>query len=302
MFLPRRKIITVALALFAMLSSASARMVDGSSAGTVISNRAEATYEDGAGVGYKAVSETVTITIAAVAGVVVTPDETAPSNTIAPHDQVTRIFRVCNTGNNPDTFTLTALEVSAPVSVSAIYFDSDNSGEVSKGDMAVGLNQTVSPTIAPGACFGVLATLNTNDAPSQSVISITLTAQSNSTNAVNGRGQDVGTIINAVGIGPRLTDFADSNIAPRKTVNNVVQSVVTASADFTYSIALRNNGDTAARNLLVADQLPAGISYVSGSLMLDDRSLSDAIDADDVTRATSLMRKARVDASTIAMV
>jgi len=64
-------------------------------------------------------------------------------------------------------------------------------------------------------------------------------------------------------------------------VNNVVQSVVAASADFTYSIAFRNNGDTAARNLVVADQLPSGVSYVSGSLMLDDRALSDAIDADE---------------------
>src|SRR3954467_5303857 len=126
MFLPRRKIITVALALIAMLSIASARATDGSSAGTVITNRAEATYEDGSGVSYNAVSETVTVTIAAVAGVVVTPDETAPSNTIAPHDQITRLFRICNTGNNPDTFTLSAFEVTAPVTVSAIHFDSDN--------------------------------------------------------------------------------------------------------------------------------------------------------------------------------
>ena len=281
MFLPRRKIFTVALALIAMLSSASARMVDGSSAGTVISNRAEATYEDSSGVGYKAVSETVTITIAAVAGVVVTPDETAPSNTIAPHDQVTRLFRVCNTGNNPDTFTLAALELTAPVSVSAIYFDSDNSGDVSNADAPVRLKETVSPTIAPGACFGVLARLDTNDAQPQSVISITLTAQSHSTNSVNGLGQDAGTIMNVVGTGPRLTDFADSNIPPVKLVNATTQSVVTASADFTYSIAFRNNGDTVARNLSVADQLPSGISYVSGSLMLDSRSLSDAIDADE---------------------
>src|SRR5436190_18065876 len=281
MFLPRNKIITVTLALIAMLSSVSARMADASSAGTVISNRAEATYEDGSGVSYNAVSETVTITIAAVAGVVVTPDETAPSNTIAPHDQVTRQFRVCNTGNNPDTFTLTALEVTAPVSVSAIYFDTDNSGDVSNDDTPVHLNETVTPSIAPGACLGVLAMLNTNDAPAQSVVTLALTAQSNSTNAVNGRGQDAGTIINAVGIGPRLTDFANSSIAPVKLVNNVAQSVVTASADFTYSIAFRNNGDTPARNLLLADQLPAGISYVPGSLMLEGRLLSDAIDADE---------------------
>src|SRR4051812_37900753 len=186
MFRSGQKIITVALALIAMLSIASARIADGgSSAGTVITNRAEATYEDGSGVSYNAVSETVTVTIAAVAGIVVTPDETAPSNTIAPHDQATRLFRVCNTGNNPDTFTLTALEVTAPISVSAISFDTDNNGDLINGDLPVHLNETVSPIIAPGACFGVLATLNSNDAPAQSIVSVTLMAQSNSTDAVN---------------------------------------------------------------------------------------------------------------------
>jgi uncharacterized repeat protein (TIGR01451 family) len=282
MFRSGQKIITVALALIAMLSIASARIADGgSSAGTVITNRAEATYEDGSGISYSAVSETVTVTTAAVAGVVVTPDETAPSNTIAPHDQITRLFRVCNTGNNPDTFTLSAFEVTAPVTVSALYLDSDNDGDVSNGDAPVRLNETASPTIAPGACFGVLATLNANDASAQSTVSMVLTAQSNFGNAVNGRGQDIGTIINAVGTGPRLTDFADSNIAPVKLVNNVAQSVVTGSTDFTYTIAFRNNGDTAARNLVVSDQLPTGIAYVPASLMLQDRSLSDAIDTDE---------------------
>ncbi len=273
-----------------MLSNVSARMADGSSsAGAVISNRAEATYQDETGTPFSTVSETVTVTIAAVAAVVVTPDETSPSNTIAPHDQVTRLFRVCNAGNNPDSFTLTALEVTAPVTLAGVYFDSDNSGDLSNADTPVRLGETVSPTVAPGVCFGVVAQLNTNDAPAQSVVTIKLTAQSNSANAVNGRGQDTGTIINTVGIGPRLTDFANSNIAPVKLVNNSAQSVVSASADFSYTISFRNNGDTPARNLVVADQLPAGVAYVSGSLMLNDRTLSDAIDADEGSAQNNLI-------------
>ncbi len=279
---PRTKIIIVAVALFAMLSSVSARRNDNSSsAGAVISNRAEATYQDDSGASFTTISETVTVTISAVAGVAVTPDETAPSNTIAPHDQVTRLFRVCNTGNNPDNFTLTALDVTAPVTLNALYFDADNSGDFSNGDSPVHLNETVSPTIAPGACFGVLAVLNTNDAQAQSAVTITLTARSNSSNAVNGRGQDSGTIINAVGLGPRLTDFSNSNAPPLKLVNSVSQAVVGADGQFSYSINFRNVGDTPARNLLVADQLPSGISYVPGSLTLNDRALSDATDTDE---------------------
>ncbi|HYW71883.1 MAG TPA: hypothetical protein VE961_12665, partial [Pyrinomonadaceae bacterium] len=276
--------------MVALVSSAAARLIDGpSGAGTVITTRAEATYEDGSGASYTVVSATVTITIATVAGVAVTPDETAPSNTVAPHDQITRLFRVCNTGNNPDTFTLKALDVTSPVTVSAINFDNDNSGDVSSGDAPVHLNETASPAIAPGKCLGVLATLNTNDAAPQSVVSFALTAQSNFTDAVNGRGQDVGTIVNTLGVGPRLTDYANASIAPVNLVNNAAQSVVAASTDFTYSIAFRNNGDTAARNLAVSDQLPAGISYVAGSLMLDDRSLSDALDSDEGSVQNNLL-------------
>ncbi|PYS22153.1 MAG: hypothetical protein DMF72_14405 [Acidobacteria bacterium] len=278
----RTKIITVALALFALASYISARTNENSSsAGTVISNRAEATYQDDSGAGFTTVSETVTVTIAVVAGVAVTPDETAPSNTIAPHDQVTRLFRVCNTGNNPDTFMMTALDVTAPATLAGLYFDSDNSGDFSNADAPIHLNETASPAIAPGACFGVLATLNTNDAQPQSTITITLTAQSNSGNAVNGRGQDAGTIINALGIGPRLSDLANWNIPPIKLVNNAAQTVVGAASEFSYLIAFRNSGDTAARNLVVVDHLPAGIAYVPGSLLLNDRALSDASDTDE---------------------
>src|SRR5436305_1343586 len=138
---PRTNIIIAALALFGMLSSISARVNENSSrAGMMISNRAEATYQDDSGAGFTTVSETVTVTIAAVSGVAVTPDEIAPSNTIAPHDQVTRLFRVCNTGNNPDTFTMTALDVPPPVTLAGLYFDSDNSGDSPARDVVITQN------------------------------------------------------------------------------------------------------------------------------------------------------------------
>src|SRR5215831_14786795 len=93
--------------ILALITTLSARVVDTTTeAGTVISNRAEATYSDVSGDTYTTVSPTVTVTVLAVATVVVTPDETASSATIAPHDQVTRLFRICNTGNYADTFSV----------------------------------------------------------------------------------------------------------------------------------------------------------------------------------------------------
>jgi len=88
-----------------------ARGLEGSiDAGTVISNRAEATYQDVTGESFSTVSPTVMVTILAVAALVVTPDETAPSDIVVPHERVTRLFRVCNTGNTTDTFSLTSLD------------------------------------------------------------------------------------------------------------------------------------------------------------------------------------------------
>ena len=52
-------------------------------------------------------------------------DETASSDTVAPHDQVTRLFRVCNTGNNADTFSISRFDLTAPATLSALYFDND---------------------------------------------------------------------------------------------------------------------------------------------------------------------------------
>ena len=133
------KTIALAASLIAILSGTAAdlwaRTFDGSSgAGTVISNRAEASYQDETGESFTTASPTVTITVLAVATLAVTPDETAPSDTVAPRDRVTRLFRICNTGNNTDTFTLTRFDLTAPATVSALYFDTDGSGTLTDGD------------------------------------------------------------------------------------------------------------------------------------------------------------------------
>ena len=114
-------------------------------------------------------------------------------------------------------------------------------------------------------------------------LTITITARSNAVNAVNGRGEDTGTIINAVGQGARLTDPGNANLAPSKLVNGLGQTVVSTGSQFTYVIAFRNSGDIVARNVLLDDQLPSSIEYVPGSLQLDDHTLSDALDGDEGT-------------------
>src|SRR5688572_5429194 len=94
----------------------------------VISARAEATYRDEFGNLLTTSSDTVTITVAAVAGLTVTPDESASSSTIPPLDRVAELFEVCNTGNQADSFTVASATITAPASLATLYFDLDGSG------------------------------------------------------------------------------------------------------------------------------------------------------------------------------
>jgi uncharacterized repeat protein (TIGR01451 family) len=281
---PQFKTIAVAASLVLALLAASAEarvFEDATGAGTIISNRAEATYKDETGEAFTTVSSTVTVSVLAVATLAVTPDETAPSETTAPRERVTRLFRICNTGNNTDSFTLTRFELTAPATLNALHFDIDGSGTLTDGDPAVGVNESISPQLPPAGCIGLLALIDTNDAPAQSTLTINITARSNAVNAANGRGEDVGTIINAVGQGARLTDPDNANLPPKKVVNGLSQAVISPGSQFTYTISFRNNGDTVARNVLLDDQLAASIEYVPGSLQLNDRLLSDALDGDE---------------------
>src|SRR2546427_1406821 len=226
----RSKTIAIVSILVTILLSGSAELWarafdDPTNGGTIISNRAEATYQNAAGENFTTVSETVTVTVQTVVSLAITPDETSPSNTVSPHAQVTRLFRVCNSGNYSDSFTLTRADITAPATIKAFYFDNDGSGTVSDGDTQVRVNETVSPQLTAGGCLDVLALIETNDAAPQSTITIRITARSN---AANGRAEDTGTIINAVGQGAFLTSPDNPNLVPTKLVNGLAKVVVSS--------------------------------------------------------------------------
>jgi uncharacterized repeat protein (TIGR01451 family) len=280
----RTAIILVLLALIcASTMGTLARPFDGTPAATVISNHAEATYEDGSGETFSTVSPTVTVTVLAISTLTVTPDETEPSATVGPNETITRSFRICNAGNTPDLYTITRAEVNAPAHITNLYFDTDASGTVTSADTLITLNASLSPRVPAGSCINVLAVLETNDVAPHSNITINLAARSNVVDAVNGRGTDEGTIINDVGTGPRLTGPDNASLPPSKLVNGNAQATVSAGNPFTYTIAFRNSGDVIARGVLISDDLPTGIEYVASSLRLEERDLTDADDTDEGT-------------------
>lgn len=287
----RSRITAVVAVLMVIIGGASDRVParglnDAGGAGTTISNRAEAVYQNEAGETFATASETITITVAAVASVIVTPDETTPSNTVSPHEQITRQFRICNAGNDADTFSIKRAEISSPATLNALYFDSDNDGVVSERDVLIRVNETPSPRLLASECVGVLAAIDTKETAPQSAITIRLTAYSN---AANGRSEDIGTIINRVAEGPYFTDPGNTGLPPIKLVSGLSQMTATPGSSFSYVISFRNSGDSIAHNVIVSDQLPAGIEYESGSLELNGRGLSDVLDADEGTARDSLV-------------
>jgi uncharacterized repeat protein (TIGR01451 family) len=276
--------VVVALLLSSFAASRTRFDGDATPAGTVVSNRAEATYES-EGTTFNTVSETVTFTVLAVATVTVAPKETVPSASVVPQEHITRVFRICNTGNVANSYTVINADVSTPATLESLYFDNDASGTLTTGDPLITIGSTSSVSVAPGMCLGALALVDTHDIPFGSQLRIHLTARSNAGGAANGSVQDDGTIINDVGRGPVFSNPNSPALPPLKEVNNGTQAVVTRGTPFIYTISFRNSGDVAARNLILSDELPAGIDYVANSLHLDNngsiKDLTDAQDADE---------------------
>lgn len=279
--------LTMVMALLLSAVSSGARAFDGSDAGTVISNRAEATYQNEAGEKFSTTSETVTVTVLAVAALAVTPHDTAPSNTVAPRDQATRVFRVCNTGNTPDTFSVARVDVTAPAAIDAAYFDINGDGVVNDGDAKITLNETASPQLQAGGCVSVLVSIRTNDAAPKSTVTLSLGVRTNAVNAANGRSESFGMIINTVGEGPRFTNPNDPGLQPSNLINGKSEVVLTTGATFTNTIEFKNSGDTAARNVVLTESVPDGFEIISDSLQIEvSGSVKDGAHTSDAHRVS----------------
>jgi trimeric autotransporter adhesin len=273
-------VLIAACATSAIAQSEATPVAGGISAGVVIKNQARATYQDPTGKDFVVTSPIVSITVVSVSGITVTPDDPQSSGVVLPNENVTRLFRACNTGNTPDTFTLTRSIVSAPSTLVAMYWDIDGSGTVTTPDIAITLNQTASPTIPAGDCIGILAVIDTGNVKLNDPVTIGITVKTNSpTN--NGPQKDDGTIINKTGETAKITDPTNPSLPPIKLVENKDQFTSTAGSIVNYSISFRNRGSVPAVNVLLSDDLPAQIDYVPGTLKLGTTSLTDISDTDE---------------------
>ena len=109
-------------------------LAEGTAGGTSINNTATSTYEDpnNPGTTINATSNTVTVTVAKVAGVTVTgsgvTDKTNPGGQVKDGDQLYYTYTVTNVGNNPGKFRVPNLvTVTGPGTAGTVQINYDDS-------------------------------------------------------------------------------------------------------------------------------------------------------------------------------
>jgi len=128
------RVVLIAALLIVAAVSAIAQTTTG---GTAIRNRARGTYNDGNGNDFTTVSNTVTVTVANVSGLIITPDNGTLPAIYAGQTAVPFTFIVTNVGNFTDAASFKALgqsvQLSGPGTVASAFIDSNGNGTYEAG-------------------------------------------------------------------------------------------------------------------------------------------------------------------------
>src|SRR5438445_2434343 len=241
--------------LFAVgLLAAPALEAQGTPAGTQFSNWATLTFTS-AGTGYAVASDTVAILVGQVAGVSLQPPRV---NSGAPGAAVVFAHSLTNTGNGPDSFTVAAASArGGPV---ALYGDWNGDGLVDAGDSLL----TGPVPLGYGAAASLIAQVAVPAGASPGVSdTVTVTATSRFNPAVSSSVRD------------RL-DVSASGAVTIGLTKQVDRLTAVAADVLTYTLAYAASGSGTDSSVTLADTVPAGASYVAGSMRWNGTPLTDA--------------------------
>ena len=294
----------LALALGLGANNAHAR---GVAAGTPINNTATVDFTVGT-VTSTITSNQASLVVAEIVDVDVTVQTPTVAVTPGATSQVLR-YRVTNIGNGPETFKLVMSDAIAgdqfdPVAASpAIYLDSDSSGTYNAGDApyVVGTND---PALAAD---GFVTVFVLNNIPA-SVVDGNIGRSNLTAEARTGVGAP-GTVFAGQGVsgtdavlgttggdGVAQGEYVVEGIAITAVKTQTVVDQFGAArpipgARINYSIAVNATGTGTASAAVFTDNIPAGTTYVAGTLRLNTGVLSDIADADvGAFEATPLAR------------
>lgn len=262
----------VLLVLAALCLSAAPALGQATSGGTQINNQASATYSDGTN-SYSVNSNTVTVTVANVAGLTITPDGGSVPTVVAGQTSVDFTFTVTNSGNFPTQVRFPAsgagVVTSGPITVTQAVIDLTGNG-LDGGDTDIFGNGSAvlypaSPYLARNASFNVVVRVSVNaGATAGANISVALGDASGDNVASNGSAAEVRTSVppsvtltgsesEAVG---SITTSVENDAQMRLTLSAPAGPVALGS-NVTYTWTLDNVGARAVSSRTLTNA-PAG--------------------------------------------
>ena len=273
----------------------------GVTAGTLIQNTASATYTSGAD-SLTVTSNTVSLRVDELLDVAVTSLDAA-AQTLGSGSTVLT-YKVTNTGNGSEAFRITANPTVSgngfDAAIQTIAIDTNGNGVYDAGVDQVVTNGGNSAAVAPDGTITVFVVTTlpagvANDATSQ----LRLTAAASTGTGTPGAafsGQGGGGGAAVVGSSSGQDDALGSLIARTSAVSLTKSFTIldpiggsqpVPGAIVTFSIRADVGGSGQVSSLRVTDPIPAGTTYVPGSLTLEAAPLTDAADADAGTASAA---------------
>ena len=278
------------LALAAVCVLHAAAVAQTTNGGTQINNQASASYSDGTST-YNVTSNTVTVTVANVSGLAITPDGGSVPNVVASQTAVDFTFTVTNSGNYATQVRFPALagavSTSGPVTVTGVRLDVDGDGFDTAedidllGNAAAVLYPSASPYLARNASFPVVVRVSVNaGAAPGAPISVTLgdaaadneasdatetevrTSVPGATTApVNGESEGVGTISTAVEDDARLRVTLAAPAGPIALGSDINYTTQVCNPGSRTAAAMTLGGNT---GVFIVAPIPAGTALKAG--------------------------------------
>lgn len=268
----------------------------GTLAGTNIENIATASFDVGAGT-VDIQSNAAVILVDELLDVTVTSSDPGDVATTNGATNAALTYRVTNNGNGPESYRLTPNVANGgddfdPV-FAQIVIDANNNNVYDPGVDTVYVAGTNDPLLAPdqGVTIFVLtnipATQTNGQRANVSVTAAATTGTGAPGTTFAGQGQGGGdAVVGTSGADGEASGFLRvdaASVALAKSaavVDPFGGSNAVPGATITYTITATVSGAGSLTNLVVNDPIPAGTTYVAGSLTLQSTLLTDAADAD----------------------
>jgi hypothetical protein len=281
----RNRFLTAAAVAIGCALFAAPALADPTLAGTQIANTAGLTFLDGTNSRH-ILSNTVTLGVDVLLDVTIVAEQP----TVRPaSDGVTPVaFLLTNSGNADETFALVAGIDPAAVQITGIATDTDGDGVYSTTD-AILTNASVA--LAPGAQRRMFVLVRKTADGQQATVSLTAASTTGS--------GDAGTVFAGAGVGG--VDAIVGHTGARATAHALISTQAPGpQLEKSQSVRASDGSDRAGHGSIVTyrldahfpgatsavelrDAIPAGTSFVPGSITLDGKPLTDGADGDQAS-------------------